>query len=96
MKINNYIKLFLLAIVSLGAGHLTGQGQIAGTIVDDTGEPLIGANVLVAGTTEGTITDFDGAFSFNTSAAFPLTVMVSFTGYSTQEITLVVLLLIWR
>ncbi|MBQ6918537.1 MAG: carboxypeptidase-like regulatory domain-containing protein, partial [Prevotella sp.] len=39
------------------------QTQISGTVVDATGEPIIGATVMVKGTTSGTITDFDGAFT---------------------------------
>ncbi|MGL5318204.1 MAG: TonB-dependent receptor [Bacteroidales bacterium] len=39
--------------------------RITGTIIDNTGEPVIGANVVVEGTTDGTITDFDGNFTLN-------------------------------
>ncbi|MEM9991711.1 MAG: TonB-dependent receptor, partial [Bacteroidota bacterium] len=50
-------------------------------------EPLIGANILVKGTGEGTITDFDGNFELKTSAALPFTLVISYTGYSPQEIS---------
>ena len=39
--------------------------QITGVIKDATGEPMIGVNVLVKGTTNGTITDFDGKFAIS-------------------------------
>lgn len=39
--------------------------QITGVIKDGTGEPMIGVNVLVKGTTNGTITDFDGKFAIS-------------------------------
>lgn len=41
------------------------QRTITGVIVDVTGEPIIGANVVVKGTTNGTITDIDGGFTLN-------------------------------
>ena len=60
--------------------------QITGTIVDDSNdEPLIGASVLVAGTATGTVTDIDGNFSIAANAGDVLE--VSYTGYSTQNIT---------
>ncbi len=60
--------------------------QITGTIVDDENdEPLIGASVLIAGTATGTVTDIDGNFSIAANAGDVLE--VSYTGYSTQNIT---------
>ncbi len=44
---------------------VTQQKTIKGVILDATGEPIIGANVLVKGTSNGTITDIDGGFSLN-------------------------------
>ena len=59
--------------------------QITGTVVDaDTGDPLIGASVLVQGTATGTVTDFDGTYAIN---AEPSAILIfSYTGYGTQEI----------
>ena len=60
------------------------SGQtIKGTVTDKNGEPVIGANVMVKGTTNGTITDFDGNFTLNNAQG---TLVVSFIGYITQEI----------
>ncbi len=39
------------------------SGNLSGTIVDETGEPIIGVSILVKGTAMGTVTDFDGNFS---------------------------------
>ncbi|WP_372774980.1 SusC/RagA family TonB-linked outer membrane protein [Mangrovibacterium sp.] len=76
----------LLAIVLAFAFQLSAQVTIKGTIVDaGNNEPLIGATVLEKGTTNGTITDFDGNFTF-TSKAEKVTVVVSFIGYLNQEI----------
>ena len=78
----------LLCLLFMAGITLVGQGRIAGTVYDESGEGLIGANLIVEGTTEGTVTDFDGTFSFNTTQSFPLTLVVSFTGYTTQDIEL--------
>ncbi len=89
MKNLNYVtKLLSLCICLMASVAMIAQGQIGGTVVDETGEALIGANIIVQGTTEGTVTDFDGTFSFNTTQSFPLTVVVSFTGYTSQDIAL--------
>jgi len=57
---------------------------ITGTIVDINGEPIIGANVVEAGTTNGTVTDIDGKFSFNVEDDAVL--QISYIGYLSQEI----------
>ncbi len=58
--------------------------QITGTIVDGKGEPIIGANIIEEGTTNGTITDIDGQFSLN--VADNATIKVSYIGYLEQII----------
>jgi TonB-linked SusC/RagA family outer membrane protein len=61
------------------------QGRrITGTVVDETGEPVIGANVKEKGTTNGIVTDADGKFFLN--VADNAVLQVSFIGYVTQEI----------
>lgn len=60
------------------------KGQtIKGTVTDKSGEPVIGANVSIKGTTNGTITDLDGGFTLNNAQG---TLVVSFIGYKSQEI----------
>lgn len=59
--------------------------QISGVVVDDNGDPVIGANVLVKGTTTGNITDVDGKFSFEVPDNAVLE--VSYIGYLTQEVS---------
>lgn len=89
MKKTNYNKLLLwLVCLISGSISMSAQSTIGGTVQDESGEPLIGANLIVKGTTDGTVTDFDGNFSFSTEASYPLVLMVSFTGYNTQEIEL--------
>ena len=57
---------------------------IKGTILDATGMPVIGANVMVKGTTNGTITDMDGKFSLEVEEG--ATLQISYIGYANQEI----------
>ena len=60
--------------------------QISGTLVDDANdEPLIGASILIQGTSTGTVTDFDGNFSLDANPGDVLE--LSYTGYTTQNIT---------
>ena len=59
--------------------------QITGTVIDATGMPIIGANVMVKGTTNGTITDIDGKFTLE--VAKDAILQVSYIGYMNQEIS---------
>lgn len=62
------------------------QNTIKGTVADSkTGETLIGATVVVKGSTEGAATDVNGNFSFTTQQNPPLTLVASFVGYITKE-----------
>ena len=60
---------------------------ITGTITDESGEALIGASVLIKGTTTGTTTDIDGFYSLTVPNS-DYTLVFSYTGYATQEIEL--------
>jgi len=78
---------FILSLLLLAATIGFSQTTINGTVTDvDTGEELIGANVLVKGTAIGTTTDFDGSFSLQIQTSFPLTLVVSYVGYETKEV----------
>lgn len=57
------------------------QKAISGKVVDSKGESIIGANIMEKGTTNGTITDFDGNFSLNVAANAVL--QISYIGYKT-------------
>lgn len=58
--------------------------KVTGTIVDKSGEPIIGANIVEKGTTNGTISDLDGRFTLNVQSATSVLV-VSYIGYKTTE-----------
>ena len=71
---------FLLCIAQIASAQFTATGKIT----DSQGEPLIGATVLVKGSTTGTITDIDGTYSIEVSTN-TATLVVSYTGYEEQE-----------
>ena len=60
------------------------QIKVTGTIVDKSGEPIIGANIVEKGTANGTISDLDGRFTLNVQSATSVLV-VSYIGYKTTE-----------
>ncbi len=74
--------IFVLALF-LGTG-LFAQRTITGTVTDDFG-PLIGATVVIQGTGTGTVTDIDGSFSLQANTGDVLE--ISYTGYSSTEVT---------
>lgn len=74
------LKIFLLLFcVSAYA-----QTTIKGKVTDDSGQPLPGANIIIVGTSTGTMTDFDGNYTLNASQAPPFTLQVSSVGFETQ------------
>ena len=79
------LKIFILlfGVVSFA------QTTVTGTINDESGLPLPGANIIVVGTSSGAISDFDGKFSLTVSQSPPFTVQVSSVGFetATQDIT---------
>ena len=85
MKRNATFKVLLMFIVGLFLSVNTFAQQIVvkGIVKDTTGEPIIGANVIVKGTTNGTITDFDGNFLLNANKGD--IIIISFIRYRSQE-----------
>ena len=75
----------LCAFLLVSASLLAQARTVTGTLIDDaTGEALIGASVIVKGSTVGTVTDFDGTFSLEAAPGDVL--VVSYVGYADQEI----------
>jgi outer membrane receptor protein involved in Fe transport len=70
----------------MSLGFLNAQTTVSGTITSDSGEPLIGANLLVKGTISGTITDIDGKFTLTTAKVPPFTLQISYTGFVNQDV----------
>ncbi|MEM1218431.1 MAG: TonB-dependent receptor [Bacteroidota bacterium] len=73
--------VLFIGLVSMGANA---QQVISGTITNKSGEALIGATVVVQGTSAGTVTDIDGTFSVEASSDAMLD--ISYVGYETQSI----------
>ena len=76
--------LMVVLAMSLGVFQALAQNTLSGTVVDANGEPIIGAGVLVKGTTRGTVTNTDGTFSI--AVAPGTTLEVSCVGYTTREV----------
>ena len=74
--------VFAMSLVSIGA--MAEPIAIVGKVVDANGEPLVGASVAEAGTSNGTITDLDGAFVLTVEKN--VTLLVSYVGYKDQEV----------
>ncbi|MCK0108086.1 TonB-dependent receptor [Flavobacteriaceae bacterium S0825] len=74
------LKIFLLLFCVSSYAQTT----IKGTVTDDSGQPLPGANIIIVGTSTGTMTDFDGKYTLTTSQTPPFTLQVSSVGFETQ------------
>lgn len=80
-KLLTTISLMLFGVILFAQSNITGKVQA------ESGEPLIGATILELGTTNGTLTDEEGKFSLRVSESSK-TLLVSYTGYAPQNITL--------
>jgi TonB-dependent starch-binding outer membrane protein SusC len=78
---------FILTFLLFAIGVTTAQRTVTGTITDQKNEPMVGASILVKGTTTGTISDIDGRYSLNVPAEASKLIF-SFAGYVTQEVAL--------
>ena len=75
--------LSFLSLLSVTLMHAQ-SGEISGTVVDATGESVIGATVMEKGTSNGTVTDFDGNFKIKVEAG--KTLVFTYIGFQTQEL----------
>ena len=80
-------KLLLTTFLLTLAYFASAQVKVNGTVRDENNEPLIGVNILVKNSTEGTITDLEGRFEIQV-ADLSATLVFSYTGYAVQEIPL--------
>ena len=78
-------RLMLLALMAVASTVVFAQGKLTGTVVDATGEPVIGASVIVKGTSNGTVTDLDGNYTVQ-NVPEGATLVFSYVGYRTQNI----------
>ncbi|NUQ25395.1 MAG: SusC/RagA family TonB-linked outer membrane protein [Saprospiraceae bacterium] len=85
----NYLSKWLLVVLAVGLCQFAiAQRTITGKVTDEsTKEPLIGANILVVGTSTGTITDFDGSYSL-TLPSGAAELEFSYTGYTSKRVAI--------
>ena len=76
------VLLFLLCLFPMGA---LAQSIVRGTVIDESGEPVIGASVQVQGSKTGAVTDINGRF--NVAAASNATLTVSYVGFETEQVS---------
>lgn len=74
---------FLLFFI---CGITFSQTKISGTVVDDNNQPIPGANIIISGTSTGTVSDFDGKFTLNYSQNPPFNVKASSVGFETATV----------
>ncbi len=74
----------ILLLFFCGISH--SQTTISGSVVDDSGQPIPGANIIVTGTSTGNVTDFDGAFTLTVNQNPPFSVQASSVGFETVTI----------
>ncbi|WP_299549263.1 TonB-dependent receptor [Seonamhaeicola sp.] len=79
-------KLMFILALCLSLSVYAQTTDVNGTVVDDTGMPIPGANVIVKNTTTGTVTDFDGNFTLS-GIDVGAVLSISYIGYITKEIT---------
>ena len=80
------IPLIILTFWWPSAAVFAQNGQIAGTVVDQDEEPLAGVNVVIEGTSMGSVTDSEGDYTISGVAPGSYTVVASFIGFASQEI----------
>ena len=80
-------KIFTLLTLCLLAVNMMAAKQVSGVVLDSQDQPVIGASVMVKGTTNGTISDYDGEFIL-TVEDDATTLVVSFVGMQTQEVAI--------
>jgi outer membrane receptor protein involved in Fe transport len=78
--------ILFIALMAIGTFGFS-QTNINGNVVDQNNEPIPGANIVIVGTTIGTITDFDGNFNLATSEVPPFKIEISSIGYSSSTET---------
>ena len=83
MKTITHFFLMLFCAISFA------QTTVSGKVTDDSGQPLPGANIIVTGTTTGTVSDFNGDFTLTVNQNPPFSVQVSSVGFGTvtKEVT---------
>ncbi len=81
---NQFYRLLMLIAVVVFALDVSAQSPVSGHVKDDTGEGVIGATVMEKGTSNGTVTDFDGNFKLECKVG--ATLVITYIGFNPQEV----------
>ena len=73
-------------VLSTASAYAGTKGKIAGTVVDASGETLVGVQVFIEGTTRGTVTDIDGKYTIINLDPGTYTVVFSYIGFATVKV----------
>ena len=84
MRVQKFLILYLILLLSFPLSALAKQQMIKGQVVDDKGETIIGATVMVKVSKDGTLTDIDGNFSVKGKVGN--TLVISYVGFTPLEI----------
>ena len=82
--------MLLMACITMCIGLVNAQiSKVTGTVIsEEDGLPVVGASIVVKGTTTGTVTDMDGKFTLTNIPSNAKTLMISFIGLKTQEVAI--------
>ena len=83
---NHLSRLLFMTSFLLCTSMAVAQNRVTGTVVDSNGEPVIGASVIIQGTSQGTVTDLDGHFSI-AGVKDGQTITVSYVGFESRSVT---------
>lgn len=80
--------IFLILLLVVGLTAAEAQTVLTGTITDETtSNPIPGVNLIIKGTSVGTVSDINGHYTLQTSTKPPFSVVASFVGYARKEVT---------
>ena len=87
MKTKLWLPFLVTLLLTLVHLETFSQSTIKGTIIEkSSGETIIGAAILEKGTTSGCVTDYNGKFTLKSDNSYPITIIVRFIGFNTEEL----------
>ena len=84
-KLSKFMKTTISILLIFICSMSYSQTTITGSVTDDSGQPLPGANIIIVGTSTGTVADFDGIFSLTVSQLPPFTIQASSVGFESNS-----------
>lgn len=81
-----FIKTLIAFTFSLIAPFAIAQNTVNGSVTDENNDPIPGVNIVIQGTNQGVVSDFDGNYTIKTSQALPFNIVVSSVGFASQTV----------